>query len=94
MLRVIIIMKREVRNRGRPGIDLVEENLVDETMGRVRVKIRALFRVIEGHKLGCMRMKAAKGRLQKREVERLARGLIAGSNEVKRSGVILGSTCY
>lgn len=36
---------------------------------------------------------AAKGRLQKRGVERDVRGLIEGSKEVKRSGVILGSTC-
>jgi hypothetical protein len=37
MLRVIIIINREVRNRGRPGIVFVEENLVEEMIGRVKV---------------------------------------------------------
>lgn len=34
-----------------------------------------------------------KGRLQNRVVERLEIGLMIGSNEVNRSGVILDSTC-
>lgn len=36
MFIVIIIINREVRKRGIPGIDLVDENLVEEIIGRVR----------------------------------------------------------
>jgi len=52
ILSVIIIINKEVRNRGSPGIDLVEENFEEETIGRVRVKMRAFCRLAVGHKLG------------------------------------------
>lgn len=54
--------------------------------------MRAFWRPMAGQRLGCIRRRAAKGRLQKRVVERDERGLMAGSKEVNRSGVILGST--
>lgn len=41
MFSVIIIINRDVRNKGRPGIDFVEENLVEEIIGSVKVKISA-----------------------------------------------------
>lgn len=90
---MIIIINREVRNRGRPGIDFVEENLVEEAIGRVRVNTRAFCRLVLGQRPGWRRIIAEKGSLQKMVIERLAIGLIIGSNEVNRSGVILGSTC-
>lgn len=92
MLSVMIIINNEVRNRGSPGIDLVEENLEEDTMGSVRVKMRAFCRLAAGHKLGWNRIMAAKGSLQNKVVEILEMGLMAGSKDVKRSGVMLGST--
>ena len=94
ILSVIIIINREVRNRGRPVIDLVEENFAEEIIGSISEKVSAFWWVIEGHRLGCIKAKAAKGRLQNKGVDRCIRGLMAGSKEVKRSGVILGSTGY
>jgi len=89
---VMIIIKREVRNRGSPGIVLVEENFVEEMIGRVSVKMRVFWRLDAGHSPGCKNISAPNGILQNRIEEMLAIGLITGSNEVKRSGVILGST--
>lgn len=86
------MIKRDERKRGMPGIDLVTENLEEEMIGREREKIVAFWRPMDGHRLGCIKRRDAKGRLQKRVVEREERGLIAGSKEVNRSGVILGST--
>lgn len=37
ILSVIIITNKEVKNRGSPGIVLVDENLVEEMIGRVNV---------------------------------------------------------
>lgn len=93
MFIVIIIINNEVRNKGKPGIVFVEENLTEVTTGRVKVKISVFCRPAAGHKPGCMNINAANGRLQNKVVEKAVIGLIAGSNEVKRSGVILGSTC-
>lgn len=47
---------------------------------------------MEGQSLGCIKISAAKGNLQNSGLEIELMGLITGSNEVKRSGVMLGST--
>jgi len=75
-------------------MDLVDENLAEETIGSARVNSKVFCRVEEGHNLGRIRVRAAKGILQNKTLESLVNGLIAGSKEVKRSGVIyLNSTC-
>ena len=94
ILRVIIIIKRDVRKSGRPVIVLVDENLAEEMMGSIKEKVKAFWCVTEVHRLGCMSASAAKGRLQNNGADRCVRGLIAGSKEVNRSGVMLGSTGY
>jgi len=92
---VMIMIKRDVRSNGRPGIDLVDENFAEETIGRAKVKSRVFCRALEGHNPGRISIKAANGMLQKRIFDKLDKGLIAGSKDVKRSGVmgLLNSTC-
>lgn len=89
MFNEIIIINREVRKMGIPGIVLVEENLVEEIIGIISMKVKLFCRLIEGHMEGWKKTTQAKGSLQNRGVEIEERGLIAGSKEVKRSGVIL-----
>lgn len=86
------MINKEVKKRGIPGIIFVDENLVEEMIGSVRVYTNAFCRPMEGHRLGCIKIRAAKGKLQKRGLEIELIGLIAGSKEVNRSGVMLGST--
>lgn len=52
MLRIIIIMNKDERNRGRPGIDFVEENLVEEIIGRVKTNTIVFWRLAAGHRPG------------------------------------------
>lgn len=93
MFSMIIIMNKDVNKRGSPGIDLVEENLAEETVGRARVSKRVFWRVVAGHRLGRISINEENGIAQNNILDSLVSGLIAGSNEVKRSGVILlGST--
>lgn len=37
MLSVMIIINKDVRNKGIPGMDFVVENLADEIIGKVKV---------------------------------------------------------
>lgn len=66
--------------------------MAEVTIGRVRVSISVFCRLGAGHSLGCKRRSAANGALQNKREEIWEIGLIAGSKEVNRSGVMLGST--
>lgn len=75
-------------------MDLVEENLAEETVGRAKVRSRVFCRLALGHRLGRTSTNPENGIAQNKRLDKFAKGLIAGSNEVNKSGVIiLGSTC-
>lgn len=68
----MIIIKIAVRSSGRPGIDLVDENFAEDTIGSASVRSRTFWRALEGESLGRISASAAKGRLQKKSFRQVS----------------------